>query len=319
VVINPDAGQSGGCLAVAWARLSFLAISPVILVHGNGSNGAFFVRRGFAPALDAAGLPEDSSINLAVGTGGTAAIAANVTELQTLIPNIVKSFGVNSVHIVAHSKGGLDTRSWLSSFSTTNAAGTATNPPFRVISLTTLSTPHRGSALADLEIAVDATSVGLFGLTVANLKSLGLGTPDTVDLTTFSNASFNPPLPSGADYRMLGADGDLNGNGMIQSAPVDEYLAARGENGTLAGIFASPPIVIGGLTITGPQIADALVTTAYQILFNVSSVTVTKIAIPLPLPPFPPIPGLEFVPPLSLLRRQCPLPYRGQRRPTTSS
>ena len=315
VVINPDAGQTGGCLAVAWARLSFLAMSPVILVHGNGSNGAFFVRRGFAPALDTAGIPEDSSINLAVGTGGAASIAANAAELQTLIPNVVKSFGVNSVHVVAHSKGGLDTRSWLSSFNTTNTAGTPTNPPFRVISLTTLSTPHRGSALADLEIAVDATSVGLFGLNVANLKSLGLGTPDTVDLTTFSNASFNPPLPSGADYRMLGADADLNGNGVIESAPVDEYLAARGENGTLAAIFASPPIVIGGQTITGPQIADTLVTTAYQILFKVSAVTVTKIAIPLPLPPFPPIPGLEFIPPLVIITVTVPTPIPGPASP----
>ena len=141
------------------------------------------------------------------------------------------------MHIVAHSKGGLDTRSWFSTNNAKNVTGTAMTPGFRVISLTTLSTPHRGSALADLLVAIDATSVGLFGFTVANLKSLGLATPDIVDLTTFSAGAFNPPLPSGTDYRMLGADADLNGNGVIDSAPVDEYLAARGENATLAGIF----------------------------------------------------------------------------------
>ena len=71
VVIKPDLTHTGGCLAVAWARLSFLAMSPVILVHGNGSNGGFFVRRGFVAGLNTAGIPNDSSISLAAAMGGS--------------------------------------------------------------------------------------------------------------------------------------------------------------------------------------------------------------------------------------------------------
>ena len=85
VTIRPDTAGRGQCLAVAWTRLSFLALSPVILVHGDGKNGAFWSRRGFAAGLDAAGIPFDGSINLAP-PGGSALIAPNATQLQTLVP-----------------------------------------------------------------------------------------------------------------------------------------------------------------------------------------------------------------------------------------
>jgi len=305
IVINPDTTKVGGCVAVAWVRLSFKAMSPVIMIHGNGSDGGFFVRQGFAGALTAAGIANDSSINLTGLPGGAATIATNASTLQCLVPPVVRSFGVNSVHVVAHSKGGLDTRLWLSLFASTNLtarppaascmppAGTV-NPAFSVISLTTLSTPHLGSALADLSVAADASGVALYGFSLGTASSLGLSATDAAipNLTTFFTAGFNPPLPAAADYRMLGGDTDLNGDGIIVNAPVDEYLAARGEPpppppSTLAAIFASPPVTVGGTTITGPQMADALVTMIHGILSNVSTFTVGFTTVIIPTPLFP--------------------------------
>jgi hypothetical protein len=288
IVIRPDTTNVGLCAVVASARVSFLAMSPVILVHGNASDGGFFRRQtpSFVSALDAAGIPNDSSIDL----GLPAPVADDAVALQSRIPPIVRSFGVDSVHVVAHSKGGLDTRAWLSRFASTNAVATAPSPRFRVLSVTTLATPHLGSALADLQLAIEATSVGLFGIPFATVPTFAAGSDrGTPDLTTFAGAMFNPPLPAGVDYRMLGGDTDLNADGAVTSVPPpDEYAGARLESATLRGIAASPPVTIGGATITGAQIADSLVTALYVVLRNTRAVVVTTSAFPIliPIPPF---------------------------------
>jgi len=286
--IDLDTTNVGGCINIAWVRLSFKAMSPVILIHGNNSDGGFFVRQGFAGALTAASIANDSSINLNGVPGGAATIATNASRLNCRVAAVVRSFGVDSIHIVAHSKGGLDVRLWLSQVASnmtarppTEICGTA----FTAVSLTTLSTPHLGSALADLSMATEASGVALWGFTVSELNSLGISDPGVPNLTTFFAAGFNPPLPGTADYRMLGGDTDLNGDGRIVSEPVDEYSSARSENPTLTSIFTSPPITIGRTTITGPQKADTLATLFHEFLSTVSSVSVLSTTIL--LPPYP--------------------------------
>jgi hypothetical protein len=302
IEIRPDTTNVGLCAVVAWARVSFLAMSPVILVHGNANNGGFFLRQmpSFVSALDAAGIPNDSSINL----GLPAPVADDAVALQSRIPPIVRSFGVDSVHVVAHSKGGLDTRAWLSLFAPTNAVATAPSPRFRVLSVTTLATPHLGSALADLQLAIEATSVGLFGIPFATVPTFAAGSnAGTPDLTTFACAAFDPPLPAGVDYRMLGGDTDLNADGAITSVPPpDEYAGARIESSDLSAIAASPPVTVGGMTITGAQIADSVVTALYVVLRNTRAVVVTTAAIPIPIP----------IPPFFLVVTVThPMPIRG--------
>jgi hypothetical protein len=263
IAVDKNGTADRDCTAVAWARLRFKALSPVVLVHGNGSNGAFFVRRGFVGALDAAGVVNDSSINLAAPSGGSATIAANAADLDAQLAPLVSRLGVDSIHLVAHSKGGLDARRWLGSFS-------GFNPGFRVLSLTTLSSPHRGSVLADAAMAVRATGLAVAGLPPSMLTTLPVGGPGVPDLTTSFTAGFNPALPPAADYRMLGADADLDGDGVIENsgAAGDEYLAARGETPALASLFASDPTA-----------TDVAMTGVYQFLRNVGRVTVTTTTI----------------------------------------
>ena len=269
VLVDTTHTDDGWCTSVAWAHLSFKALSPVVMIHGNGSNGGFFTRRGFAGALAAAGVVTDNSINLAPSSGGSATIANNMLSLQTQLPSVVQRFGVDSVHVVAHSKGGLDMRAWLGTFGNAN--------PFRVLSLTTLSTPHNGSALADAAEAVRATGLGVPGVSLVNLSfiSFGAGIPN---LTTSFTAGFNPPLPTGADYRTLAGDTDTDGNGFITGGELpgipDEYAAARAEGG-LNTLFATNPLAV-----------DALVTATYQFMHNVSSVTTVTIPVGIPVFPF---------------------------------
>jgi hypothetical protein len=293
LTFTPDTSAAGNCIAAAWARVSIKALSPVIFVHGNNSNGGFFVRQGIARAFNAAGIPNDTTINLA--GGGAASVATNAMTLQTLIPSIARNFGVDSVHIVAHSKGGLDTRSWLSANSAINAAG-ATAPPFVVLSVTTLATPHLGSAGADLLLAIDATGVGVGGLTLTSLSALGLRASDaaSLDLSTSVASGFNPPLPPAADYRMLGGNVDRNASFTVESFPVDEYAAARSEQAFLATMFATEMMATGRAFVT-----DGLVTFLYRFLFLTHSVKVLPVPVFLEIPFLPP--GLISITPIFLV------------------
>ncbi|KAG5953074.1 hypothetical protein E4U53_007043 [Claviceps sorghi] len=92
------------------------------------------------------------------------------------------------VNIVAHSMGGLDARYMISKMLTTRAAdrpGTPrqTRQDIRVASLTTISTPHRGSPFADYVLGRDAGLMylpRLYGV----LKRAGLETGAFRELTT---------------------------------------------------------------------------------------------------------------------------------------
>lgn len=97
---------------------------------------------------------------------------------------------VGVTHVIAHSMGGLDSRYMLSPANP--------NPPtFRVRSLTTISTPHRGSPIADLISGVGVLAPfphlpfgGVDFLTVA-LDALNISLDGLHDLTTAACASFS--------------------------------------------------------------------------------------------------------------------------------
>ena len=69
-------------------------------------------------------------------------VAANALDLKAKIRSFLNVVKSKKVHIIAHSKGGLDSQ----------ALAKLSQPDFQVLSLSTLSTPHRGSVVADLQI-----------------------------------------------------------------------------------------------------------------------------------------------------------------------
>lgn len=124
------------CTKLDWGALSFKALAPVVMVHGNGESGAFWDRLNFTRPFQQQGIPYDNSINLP-----TTLINNNAGRLASEIPRIAREFGAKHVHLVTHSKGGLDSRAFLKSL--------PSEGQLAVLSMTTLSTPHHGSVLAD--------------------------------------------------------------------------------------------------------------------------------------------------------------------------
>lgn len=293
--------QQNWCTSIDWAAASFKAFSPVILTHGNNSNGGFWDRHDFSAALEAARIPFDgcadttrckNPLNLQ-----TSFVSVNGATLGNKIPAIVRTFGADSYHIVAHSKGGLDSREYLANFAPNDLT---------LLSHNTLSTPHNGSVLADITVARGVSLnvfrrtrfVGFptFTQTLVFLSNLTGPDDGAKNLTTTFTAGFNAGnvgrLPS-ADYNQVAADADRNGSASIDieaevaalridaTLPPTTFLATRAVDPlyqilrTAVGITTATSwevVLVGGvpvprqvLTITavpaaGPQGNDVLVT-----------------------------------------------------------
>lgn len=254
------------CTSVDWGTASFKAMSPILLIHGNNSNGGFFQRRGFTGELDARHLLYDNSITMPTDT-----VANHGDVLETRIPGIVQSFGVDSVHLVAHSKGGLDSRDYLARYQPTH------DQDFKVLSYSTLSTPHNGSILADLLVLRDRAATlatetefrnfPTFTETVVNQSATDVG---TTNLTTAFTATFNagnlPLVSNQTVFNTVAADADTNGNNQIDRDP-DEYADLRAESQGLQDLD-NTPVVGQGLSRRGVDLV-------YQILRTTDRIDLT--------------------------------------------
>ena len=116
-------------------------------------------------------------------------------ELAERISDIVKQTGCEKVNIIAHSKGGLDSRAAITHF------GAA---PY-VASLTTVNTPHRGCLFADylLDKTPEKIRNGITNTYNKTLKKLGDASPDFLsavsDLTAAACEKFNAETPDSGE------------------------------------------------------------------------------------------------------------------------
>jgi triacylglycerol lipase len=107
-------------------------------------------------------------------------LAGTAKRSHELADAIHRTFPDGEIHIIAHSMGGLDSRVLIAQ----NLHGLS--DPGRIASLTTLSTPHRGSPVADL--IADPKPNGPHGAildeAVALMARFGVDTGAISDLTT---------------------------------------------------------------------------------------------------------------------------------------
>ncbi|MFP8487686.1 lipase family alpha/beta hydrolase [Gracilimonas sp. Q87] len=163
---------------------------PVFLCHGYGAIGSV-IKKGPLndPCMELRGH-------------GVAAIAPNIVpyaRIQTRAENWVRlinefcaEYKCEKVNVVSHSMGGLDMRYALSSLGAAD----------KVESLTTIATPHHGSALADLilnspELITDKLSVMFdwFGDNIyPKIKSDALGSLEQLT-AEYTTQVFNPENP----------------------------------------------------------------------------------------------------------------------------
>jgi hypothetical protein len=203
------------CTTVAWAAIHFEAMSPVVMVHGNNSSGGFWNRYQFTKPFKDQGIPYDNSISMATGT-----VSAHGQFLAQKIPEIAKSLGAHTVHIITHSKGGLDVRDFLARPLPAN---------FGVLSVTTLSGPHHGSVGADYALDSNDPNVSVLRSDdrerafLAWVAGVDKGTPDLrvskveefnqKNLPAISNKAFTVDgVRKPVAFFTYGADANLDGS-----------------------------------------------------------------------------------------------------------
>lgn len=212
----------------------------IVLAHGLGGSV-----ESFDPAIVAA-LQADGYYVLRDSVPGVDSVAVRAKALADQIDDFVAKKQLGTVHIIAHSMGGLDSRYLLS----TLKRGAA------VKSLTTLSTPHRGSPLADIALGLtDHLTVSQEDAILALTEFLG---PDVTsaqldralgDLAEAKAATFNaanPDVPGVAYYSYAGFStlfGFGNSNAQVECAA--------------AGATVPDPSSLPGLLrLAGPIVAN---------------------------------------------------------------
>ncbi len=175
---------------------------PILMVHG-----VFFrdFKQGFLNYWGR--IPDELRENGAVIYFGNQQSAASVArcgeELAERIRQIVEDTGCEKVNIIAHSKGGLDSRHAVSKCGAADM----------VASITTINTPHRGCEFADylLEKIPASVQSGVAGAYNASLRRLGDHDPDfmeaVTDLTHGSCTAMNESVPDapGVYYQSFGS------------------------------------------------------------------------------------------------------------------
>ena len=164
---------------------------PVVLVHGMISKDFRFWRafRGIADFLSEQGVTV-----YVTNQDGVGAVATNAAQLKKEILDILKKENCRKVNLIAHSKGGVDSRYMISHLDMADC----------VASLTTLSTPHHGSGLNEQLLKMPRFMAKTIAFcTDTFFRLLGDRKPDILqlglDLTQEAMEQFNrntPNIPS---------------------------------------------------------------------------------------------------------------------------
>jgi triacylglycerol lipase len=161
---------------------------PLILAHGFISSAA----EGFDAAIVTV-LEQDGHRVFRTEVPPIASVLLRAQALATQVDAVLAETGADKVHLIAHSMGGLDCRALISGLGYAD----------RVASLTTISTPHRGSALADVGLGLsnalgledevlDLLSVLVFGVEGADDPNLRAA---MIDLAESNAETFNARYP----------------------------------------------------------------------------------------------------------------------------
>jgi triacylglycerol lipase len=111
---------------------------PVILVHGISLRDRALLVRYWGNVPDV--LKQNGAVVHAGGQDAYGIISHNAAVLKKNILEVLEATKSRKVNIIAHSRGGLDSRYMISILGMED----------KVASLTTIATPHRGSSMADL-------------------------------------------------------------------------------------------------------------------------------------------------------------------------
>lgn len=173
---------------------------PILLVHGVFFRDSKYLNYwGRIPAE----LEKNGAVILYGDQQSALSVADSAAELAARIEQIVSETGCERVNIIAHSKGGLDSRYAISRLGCEKY----------VASLTTINTPHRGCIFAEylLEHAPEKLVKGIEKTYNAAFTKLGDKSPDFMsavkNLTSSFCSRFNEEVPDmpGVVYQSVGS------------------------------------------------------------------------------------------------------------------
>jgi triacylglycerol lipase len=187
--------------------------APLVLVHGLlGFNELKLFGRKFASYFP--GIPEflraAGNCVLVPQVAPTASVAERATDLKAYLDREAPG---EAVHLVAHSMGGLDARYLISRLGTAD----------RVLTLTTLGTPHRGTAFADWGIH------RLECLAKPLLDAVGIPYQAFYDLTTAKCRAFNEAVPDAPGVRYFSVAGRFDGHWSKPEWQVPQRIVTQAE------------------------------------------------------------------------------------------
>ncbi len=173
-----------GCKSASIAGNDYCSSKyPVILVHGIAfRDETFFIKYwGNIPELlEKSGSKVFTGKQQAYGT-----IRNNAIQLKERVEEVLKKTGSKKVNIIAHSRGGLESRYMISMLGMDD----------KVASLTTLATPHRGSSMADYIIKHAADKKLMSAVFDFYARVIGDDNPESlnagIELTTAKMKDFN--------------------------------------------------------------------------------------------------------------------------------
>lgn len=173
------------CTSIDWAELSFTMPRPTVFAHGILSSGDIWDAP-WAAQLQDVGIYTDTTLDM----GALDSIANNAGKIGVVVEEARARYGVDSVNMVVHSKGGLDSRHYVEAHEGVD----------RIVQL---GTPNAGSPLADLAQGIVVGVGGLGGALIG-----GLAAPAGIQLTTPYMALYNSThsLSPEVDFSVLAGD-----------------------------------------------------------------------------------------------------------------
>jgi hypothetical protein len=202
--------SKGSETRIEWVALDFYAQAPIVLVHGINDTqkncwtdyAAEMEQMGFTPDLevDFSGLGDKPGL-----AGGpptfNGSVAGDVTRIAQRLERLATDYGTNQVHLVGHSKGGLDLVNFLAGpYPAMAKAGRV-----RALSLQTLATPHAGSVLADIVGPLKQWAKKEEADNLSSWPSWGVVADDTTDTYVFDTVGL-----SGIKATVLENDGPID-------------------------------------------------------------------------------------------------------------
>ncbi|QAA32177.1 alpha/beta fold hydrolase [Clostridium manihotivorum] len=164
---------------------------PIVLIHGTGFRDRKYLN--YWGRIPKALASNGSSIFYGY-QDSWATIENNAIMIKNSIEKIIAETGAEKVNLIAHSKGGLDSRYVISNLDMSS----------KIASLTTIATPHHGSKTMDIICKLPKMLFRLVAV-FANLwfRMLGDGKPDFHNVcgqfTTYFAEKFNSENPDEID------------------------------------------------------------------------------------------------------------------------